>query len=84
MKHFPQAGKCLKLYLFTKKNELIYPENYRPVSLLPVLSKILERAVYEQVVSYFESNDLVTLTNSKFQDENLNDSLQTYANKSSC
>lgn len=29
--------------------------NYRPVSLLPVLSKFFERAIYEQLIHYFEN-----------------------------
>ena len=37
--------------------------NYRPVSNLPFLSKILEKAVNEQLESYLESNNMI----SKFQ-----------------
>ena len=32
--------------------------NYRPISVLPILSKILEKAVHAQVISYFETNNL--------------------------
>ena len=28
--------------------------NYRPVSILPLLSKVYERLIYEQVSNYFE------------------------------
>lgn len=34
--------------------------NSRPISLLPILGKIMERIVYEQIQSYFMNNDLIT------------------------
>ena len=34
-------------------------KNYRPVALLPIFSKILERAVFIQLVEYLESNQLL-------------------------
>ena len=40
-------------------DEVLYPKNYRPVSLLPILSKILERAVFCQIVGYLEDNSLL-------------------------
>ena len=33
--------------------------NYRPVSLLPIFSKILERAAFCQIIEYMEGNDLL-------------------------
>ena len=35
------------------------PKNYRPVSLLPVLSKVLERCIFVQMVKYLEENNLL-------------------------
>ena len=35
------------------------PKNYRPVSLLSSLSKITERAIFLQIVDYFEINNLI-------------------------
>ena len=37
-----------------KKLETIKKENYRPVSLLPVVSKLFERLMQKQMVSYIE------------------------------
>ena len=34
-------------------------KNYRPVALLPIFSKVLERAVFLQIVDYLESNSLL-------------------------
>lgn len=36
------------------------PSNYRPVSLLPVLSKLLERSLHPQLIEYLESNNLLS------------------------
>ena len=54
---------CIKLV----KNELVpaithivnIPKTYRPVALLPIFSKILERAVFQQLVLYLEENSLL-------------------------
>ena len=43
----------------SQKNEKVYPQNFRPVSLLPICSKILERAVFLQIIDYLESNSLL-------------------------
>ena len=56
---FPHQWKKAKVIPLHKKDETIYPKNYRPVSLLPIFSKILERAIVAQVVKYFETNSLL-------------------------
>lgn len=35
-------------------------DNYRPISVLPVFSKVLERVVYKQLYSYLEANELLS------------------------
>ena len=56
---FPAQWKTAKTIPLHKKNEKMYMKNYRPVSLLPIYSKILERAVFCQVIEYMESNQLI-------------------------
>ena len=34
-------------------------KNYRPISALPVLLKILEKAVHQQLYNFLESNNLL-------------------------
>jgi hypothetical protein len=46
--------KCLH-----KKNCTEEPSNYRPISILPILSKIFERAAVDQLVHFLESNKLI-------------------------
>ena len=58
-KTFPQYWKKARVIPLHKKDELLYPKNYRPVSLLPVFSKVLERCIFVQMVSYLEENNLL-------------------------
>ena len=56
---FPNAWKLAKVIPLLKKDDPLNPKNYRPVALLPVMSKILERVVFKQVVQYVENNGLL-------------------------
>ena len=39
-----------------KKDETTNKENYRPVSVLPLISKIFERVIYDQLSKYLEKS----------------------------
>ena len=41
--------------------------SYRPVSLLPVISKVLEKAVYMQLYAYMTNNNLLTMSQYGFR-----------------
>ena len=43
---------------FKKDNELLC-ENYRPISLLPIFSKIFEKVVYVCMYSFLSENNLI-------------------------
>ena len=47
-----------KFYQFIKKDDKIL-NNYRPISLLPVLSKVFEKVVYNQLYDYFTLHNLL-------------------------
>ena len=55
---FPRSWKFSKVIPLHKKNCNLEKKNYRPVSILSPLSKILEKLVYEQIYEYFTRNDL--------------------------
>jgi hypothetical protein len=42
-----------------KKEDPLNPKNYRPVAIVPILSKILERAIFNQVIEYLNTNNLL-------------------------
>ena len=56
---FPMPWKIAKIVPLLKKGDSLMAKNYRPVALLPIFSKILERAVFLQLVEYLESNNLL-------------------------
>ena len=41
--------------LFKKKTDRLLKSNYRPVSILPTLSRIYEKILYQQIYEYFNS-----------------------------
>ena len=50
-----------------KKNEKTSPGNYRPVSVLSIVSKVLERVAYNQLEKYLNSNNLIYNLQSGFR-----------------
>ena len=56
----PSAWKQAKIVPIFKSGETKKKaENYRPISVLPVLSKLLEKAVHDQLLTFLESNKLL-------------------------
>ena len=51
---FPQSLKLADVKPIHKKDERTLMNNYRPISLLPSVSKIFERNMYTQILSYIE------------------------------
>ena len=39
--------------------DALLPNSYRPVALLPILSKVMEKVVFSQLVGYLELNQLI-------------------------
>ena len=57
---FPDEWKMARLVPIHKKGPRDLIENYRPISVLPVISKIMERILYEQIYQYLSDNSLLT------------------------
>ena len=57
---FPDLLKIAKV--IPKKGDPQLFENYRPISLLQTISKVLEKIIYKQLSSYFEEYGLFFLT----------------------
>lgn len=55
---FPDSLKISRVCPIYKKGPINLPESYRPISIIPIVSKIIEIIVYEQVSQYFEVNNL--------------------------
>ena len=58
---FPNIWKWHKVIPLLKaaSADPLLPKSYRPVALLPIISKILEKAIFNQLVQYLEENELV-------------------------
>ena len=63
----PSGFKEAKVIPLFKKGSTLDPGNYRPVSILNVLSKILERAVHKQLSEYLEKRGLLFENQSGFR-----------------
>ena len=57
---FPKLWKCSKITALFKSGDRTNASNYRPISILPILSKILEKAVHSQLYQYLVTNNLLT------------------------
>ena len=55
---FPDVLKISKIKPIYKKNDPQILDNYRPISLLPCISKVFEKAMYIQIYSHFQTNNL--------------------------
>ena len=56
---FPDTLKVAKVMPLLKKGDNNLLNNYRPISLLPAISKVFEKIVYRQIYSYLEQHNLL-------------------------
>ena len=56
---FPNALKIANVIPIYKSSDEMEFSNYRPVSILPVFSKILERLMYNRLIQYINDNNLL-------------------------
>ena len=55
---FPDLLKLAKVIPFHKKDNIHLFDNYRPVSILPSISKVFEKVLYNQIYDYFTEKKL--------------------------
>ena len=53
---FPDSLKRANITPVHKKNDPLDKENYRPLSILPLHSKIYERAIFNQLSEYMQNS----------------------------
>ena len=56
---FPDDWKIARVSPAYKKNIKSDPNNYRPISVLPIISNIVEKIVFNQLYTYLIENDLL-------------------------
>jgi hypothetical protein len=66
---FPEPLKIAKVIPIFKKDDIHICDNYRPISILPVFSKVFEKIVFNQLYNYFQSNKLFYIGQHGFRRE---------------
>ena len=64
---FPKAWKQALVVPIPKTGNLTKVQNYRPISLLPLLGKILEKLIHQQLSAYLEAEALLADTQYGFR-----------------
>ena len=64
---FPDISKKSNIVAIHKKGDKQVVNNYKPVSLLPVCGKILERLVFNSIFDFLHNNSLLSANQSGFR-----------------
>ena len=64
---FPSALKCAKVIPIHKGDSIFETSNYRPISLLPIFSKILEKIMYSRIIKFIEKFNILYKNQYGFQ-----------------
>jgi len=64
---FPSGFKIGQITALHKSGDRPHPSNYRPISVLTALSKILEKAVRDQLYTFPNSNKIISDSQSGFR-----------------
>ena len=75
---FPDDCKIAKLKPIYKKEAKTKPKNYRPISLLPLLSKIIERIIHNQTQEFLDKNNILYKYQSGFRKHHSTDTCLSY------
>ena len=72
---FPEKCKIAKLKPLYKKASTTEPKNYRPITLLPLISKLIEKIIHEQTQKYLSDHNILYKYQSGFCLSYLNDKI---------
>ena len=72
---FPDKLKIAKVVPIYKKGENTQLCNYRPISLLPAISKVIEKIMYSQLDNFFKTQKNTYMTTNTDSDRNTPPSL---------
>lgn len=73
---FPEPFKIAKVIPIYKSNDITEKSNFRPISLLSTLTKVIEKIVKEQFILYLDTNDIIVSNQYGFRkSKNISDAL---------
>ena len=75
---FPSECKVAKLKPLFKKGCRTEPKNYRPISLLPLISKVIEKVVHEKTNVFLNENKILFKFQSGFRNNHSTASCHTF------
>ena len=75
---FPDKCKPAKLKPLFKKGSKTQTKNYRPISLLPLVSKIIEKVIHNQTESFLEKHKIIYKYQSGFRKNHSTNSCLSY------
>jgi hypothetical protein len=76
---FPEKMKVAKLMALHKKDDKTNLENYRPISILPIFSKVFEKLVQGRLIKYLLNNNILNPSQFGFQPgKSTNDAIYQY------
>ena len=64
---FPLLWKKANITPIHKKGDKNDIKNYRPISVLPICSKLFEKVIYDNLYHYFETNNILNINQSGFR-----------------
>ena len=65
----PFSWKKARVTPIYKDSDPLHPSNYRPISILPVVMKVFERAVQKQLLAYLKKNAILCEQQSGFREK---------------
>ena len=78
LSHFPKDCKLAKLKPLYKKGTKTDTKNFRPISLLPIVSKIFEKVIHDQTMEYLTDNNITYKYQSGFRKNYSTDTSLSY------
>ena len=77
---FSTDCEIAKLKPLFKKGATTLPKNYRPISLLPLMSKVIEKVIHDQTPIFLDENKILYRFQSGFRKHFSTDSCLSYLN----
>ena len=65
---FPNQLKLAKVVPIFKSDDRLLVSNYRPISVLPVFSKILEKLMYNRMIGFIEKHNILSSSQFGFRE----------------
>ena len=81
---FPSSWKVAKVTPIIKSGSRSLPKNYRPISVQPIVSKLLEKAAQQALKDYFEHENLLSKSQHAFRKKHSTKTASTYFCYSIC